>query len=44
MPLKNVNEVNRQEWLKQALSELPGGVWLLDVGAGELKNRKYCGH
>ncbi len=44
MPLKNVNEVNRQEWLKQALSELPGGVRLLDAGAGELKNRKYCGH
>jgi ubiquinone/menaquinone biosynthesis C-methylase UbiE len=40
----NVNEVNRQAWLKQTLITLPEGARILDAGAGELKNRQYCGH
>lgn len=44
MLIKNVNELNRQSWLQQVLTALPKGTRLLDVGAGELKNRKYCGH
>jgi SAM-dependent methyltransferase len=40
----HLNEPNRQAWLKQTLGTLPNGVRLLDAGAGELRNRKYCGH
>jgi len=42
--LKNINEINRQTWLKQTLAALPKGTRILDAGAGELKNRQYCGH
>lgn len=42
--LKNINEDQRQAWLGQTLRALPDGIRLLDAGAGELKNRKYCGH
>jgi len=42
--IKNINEINRQAWLKQTLNTLPKGVRLLDAGAGELKNRQYCSH
>ena len=41
---RNINEENHQNWLKKTLSALPQGVRILDAGAGELKNRKYCGH
>ena len=44
MFLKNINEINRQAWLYQTLNALPKGARLLDAGAGELKNRQYCGH
>lgn len=44
MFIKNINEINRQLWLKQTLTSLPQGARLLDAGAGELKNRQYCGH
>lgn len=44
MLVKNTNEIKRQAWLQQVLSTLPKGVRLLDAGAGELKNRQYCGH
>ena len=44
MFIKNINEINRQAWLKQTLNALPEGARLLDAGAGELKNRQYCGH
>jgi SAM-dependent methyltransferase len=40
----NINEINRKAWLKQTLNALPKGARLLDAGAGELKNRQYCGH
>jgi len=41
---KNINELNRQAWLKQTLSALPKGLRILDAGAGELKNRQLCNH
>ena len=40
----NINEENRQAWLKKTLSNLPQGVRILDAGAGELRNRPLCGH
>ncbi len=44
MFIKNINEINRQAWLKQTLLSLPKGACILDAGAGELKNRKHCDH
>ena len=44
MFIKDINEINRQAWLKQTLNALPKGTRLLDAGAGELRNRQYCGH
>jgi hypothetical protein len=41
---KNINELNRQAWLKQTLTSLPAGSRILDASAGELKNRQHCGH
>lgn len=41
---KNVNELSRQSWLKRTLAQLSAGSRILDAGAGELKNRQYCGH
>jgi ubiquinone/menaquinone biosynthesis C-methylase UbiE len=40
----NINELNRQSWLKKHLADLPMGTRILDVGAGELKNLQHCGH
>lgn len=40
----NINELNRQAWLKQTLAALPQGARILDAGAGELKNRQHCKH
>lgn len=42
MFIKDINEINRQAWLSKTLRSLPKGARLLDAGAGELKNRKYC--
>lgn len=42
--LCNLNEQNRQAWLKATLEEIPAGLRILDAGAGELKNRVYCEH
>ncbi len=41
---ENINELNRQTWLKKTLAVLPAGARVLDAGAGELKNRQHCGH
>ena len=41
---KNINELNRQKWLKKTLMDLPQGARILDAGAGELKNQKLCSH
>lgn len=40
----NVNEEARNDFLKKELSKLPNGYKILDAGAGELKNKKYCQH
>lgn len=44
MFIKDINESNRQLWLKKTLATIPQNSRLLDAGAGELKNRQYCGH
>ncbi|MCR2745218.1 class I SAM-dependent methyltransferase [Limnobacter parvus] len=44
MFFKDINEINRQAWLRKILNGLPAGVRLLDAGAGELRNRRYCEH
>jgi SAM-dependent methyltransferase len=38
------NFSNRIEWIRRTLSCLPDNVRLLDVGAGELRNRSFCAH
>lgn len=38
------NESRRNAWLKSILEQIPPGCTLLDAGAGELKNKKYCNH
>lgn len=40
----NENEEFRQEWLKKILAAVPAGHRLLDAGAGELQNKKWCKH
>ena len=44
MLYENINENNRQAWLKGALGRLPSGNRILDAGAGELKNKTLCEH
>lgn len=41
---KDFNEIGRQAWLKNSIASLPSGSRILDAGAGELRNRKHCGH
>jgi ubiquinone/menaquinone biosynthesis C-methylase UbiE len=41
---EDINETTRQVWLQETLAKIPVGLRLLDAGAGELKNRKYCSH
>jgi len=38
------NEKNRKAWLAKVLGKLPQSTKLLDAGAGELGNKKYCTH
>lgn len=38
------NESVRNEWLEKTLKSIPKGLKILDAGAGELKNKKYCAH
>lgn len=42
--LKEKNDEVREEWLKLTLAELPANLRILDAGAGELRNKKYCSH
>ncbi|RPH52580.1 MAG: class I SAM-dependent methyltransferase [Desulfobacteraceae bacterium] len=44
IPYKNINEENRQLWLKKTLSAIPQGARILDAGAGELRNKPLCNH
>ena len=41
---RNVNDENRQQWLKKVLTSLPQGARILDAGAGELRNQPLCSH
>jgi len=41
---KDINEENRQIWLKKTLSALLQGTRILDAGAGELRNKPLCKH
>lgn len=41
---RNINEENRNVWLKKTLSGLPQGIRILDAGAGELRNKPLCAH
>lgn len=38
------NEAVRKIWLEKTLNSLPKGLRLLDAGAGELGNKKFCDH
>ena len=40
----NPNEDDRNAWLEKTLKSLPGGIRLLDAGAGELRNKPFCSH
>ena len=44
MFITNINELNRQDWLARVLGALPAGQRILDAGAGQLQNRRLCGH
>lgn len=38
------NELRRLEWLKDYLSRVKPGSRILDAGAGEQRNKAFCGH
>jgi len=44
MLYRNINEENRQVWLKKTLFALQKGARILDAGGGELRNRPLCSH
>ena len=44
MLYRNINEENRQVWLKKTLSALQKDARILDAGGGELRNRPLCSH
>lgn len=44
MRYRNVNDVERQGWLRKTLAAIPAGSRILDAGAGELRNRQLCTH
>jgi ubiquinone/menaquinone biosynthesis C-methylase UbiE len=39
-----VNEKNRLTWLEATLKTIPTGSRILDAGAGELAQKKFCSH
>jgi ubiquinone/menaquinone biosynthesis C-methylase UbiE len=38
------NLVNRQKWVESVLLNLPAGLSILDVGAGECQYKQFCTH
>ncbi|MEJ7587416.1 MAG: methyltransferase domain-containing protein [Ferruginibacter sp.] len=38
------NEASRLTWLESTLKKIPAGNRILDAGAGELAQKKYCAH
>jgi SAM-dependent methyltransferase len=41
---EQINDKQRQAWLKSRLTALPKGLRILDAGAGELRNKPLCAH
>ncbi len=41
---KDINEINRDRLIKNALAALPAGSRILDAGAGELRYKPDCAH
>ena len=37
-------EQNQNEWLRATLNKVPPDLRILDAGAGELRNKDFCGH
>jgi ubiquinone/menaquinone biosynthesis C-methylase UbiE len=44
MNYANDNLINRQLWVESVLKNLPPGLKIIDVGAGECQYKKHCGH
>ena len=40
----NISELNRQAWLAKTLRQVQSNARILDAGAGELRNRRFCEH
>jgi ubiquinone/menaquinone biosynthesis C-methylase UbiE len=38
------NESVRVNWIEETLKKIPGGLTILDAGAGESQFKKFCGH
>jgi len=38
------NKTNRDDWIRAILGRIPERSRILDVGAGELQYRRFCGH
>ncbi|HEX7905095.1 MAG TPA: class I SAM-dependent methyltransferase [Chitinophagaceae bacterium] len=38
------NESARVKWIEQTLKKIPGGLTILDAGAGESQFKKFCSH
>ena len=38
------NESRRKEWIQKNLEKLPGGLRILDAGAGEQAHKNLCRH
>jgi len=38
------NQINRENWLQNALGKVPNGARILDAGAGEQQYKKFCTH
>lgn len=38
------NKKERDEWIAKTLRSLPAGIRILDAGAGQLANKKFCTH
>jgi SAM-dependent methyltransferase len=44
MLVGTTNQIIRDRWVEQKLSNIPSGYRILDAGAGQLKYKTYCSH
>jgi ubiquinone/menaquinone biosynthesis C-methylase UbiE len=44
LKIGQTNELFRIKWLEETLKKIPAGARILDAGAGELAQRKFCSH